>query len=410
LTQYKGWSDPDTLIANYISWMNTTSVGRVNYTVATRKLVSDWPVKADGFKYDQNTYLNVCNPDNGANCHMPDGANYLKFLTDNGICEALNAGTIDELWLMGGPFFGFEESILAGPNAYRYNAAPLLGTTCKKLMPIMGFSAKEGLPNMIHDFGHRTEGVMMRVNGSGWSQDSIENAWSKFGLVAEQSPSFGYSGCGSIHRPPNSGSAEYIYDTAATVNSFCDDFLGYPTLHTPSTVLKPIGCAAWGCTDIGYYRWWLQHLPKVPGFGADDKFADWWRYAIDPNQVFLTDRATCTTEYEGGWCQGVSDGSRGRCNVGEWATAGVATGSVQLNFRQPKTATSVTIYDRACDEQVTSGRLQLSDGTIMSFGALENTGITGTKLTFSSRQLSWVKVYIDSSTGGNPGIAEIVTQ
>ena len=120
--------------------------------------------------------------------------------------------------------------------------------------------------------------------------------------------------------------------------------------------------------------------------------------------------ATCSSELAGGWCQAVSDGSHGTCNVGEWSTNTLPTGWVQVNFKNPKTATSVTVFDRACDEQVLSGRVQLSDGTTMSFGALENTGTTGTKLTFSSRQVSWVKVYIDTSSGPNPGISEIVVQ
>ncbi|MGC4091205.1 MAG: carboxypeptidase-like regulatory domain-containing protein [Polyangiaceae bacterium] len=409
LTQHLGWDDPDTLFANYISWMKTTSNNRLNYTIATRKLVSDWPVKTDGFKYDQNTYLNVCDYEHGTNCHDPDSADIPKMLTDNQICEALNAGTIDELWLMGGPYFGTPESSLAGPKGYDYNGPWFDATTCNKLMPIMGFSYKEGLPNMIHDFGHRTEATMSRVMG-GWHEDSIANMWNRFGLVKAQSPSFNYAGCGSVHQPPNSAGAEYIYDIATPVNSFCDDFLGYPTVHTPSTVLKSTTCSAWGCTDIGYYRWWLQHLPKVAGFGPDDKLADWWRYAVDPNTVFLTDRNVCSSEYSGGWCQGVSDGTHGTCNNGEWATAGVSTGNVQVNFKSARTVSSVTIYDRACPERVLSGRLQLSDGTTFSFGALEDTGTTGTTLTFSSRSLTWVKVFIDSSDGGNPGIGEITVQ
>jgi hypothetical protein len=411
LTQYEGWDDPDTLINNYISWMKTASAGRVNYTIATRKLVNDWPVKLDGFKYNQTTYINGCNPNSGAGCHSPDDSDYLKFLNDNKICEAVNAGTVDELFIMGGPFFGFNESRLTGPKAYFYNGYALEGSTCQKLLPMMGFNYQAGFPNMVHDFIHRTESTMSRVYGS-WEENSLVNNWDKFALNAAQSPSIGFSGCGGAHWTPTSTLAggEYIYDTQGPVNSYCDDFLNYPNLHTPSTVLKPIGCSAWGCSDIGFYQWWLQHMPKAPGFGSDDKLADWWRYAIDPSEVFLTDRATCSSELDAGWCQAVSDGSHGTCNVGEWSTATVPTGSVQVNFRLPKTATSVTVYDRACDEQVLSGRVQLSDGTTMSFGALENTGTTGTKLTFSSKQISWVKVYIDSSSGPNPGISEIVVK
>jgi hypothetical protein len=68
----------------------------------------------------------------------------------------------------------------------------------------------------------------------------------------------------------------------------------------------------------------------------------------------------------------------------------------------------VTIYDRACDEQVLSGHVEFSDGSAsIPFGALENSGANGTTLTFAAKTLSWVKVVIDQSSGGNPGLGEI---
>jgi hypothetical protein len=36
-------------------------------------------------------------------------------------------GEIDEIWLFGGPYFGFYESRMAGPGAFWCNAPPLPG-------------------------------------------------------------------------------------------------------------------------------------------------------------------------------------------------------------------------------------------------------------------------------------------
>jgi hypothetical protein len=408
LSQYEGWQDPATLATQYRDWLKATN-SRVNYTISTTKVVNAWPTKEDAFVYNQTSYL-ACMA-NKATCHMPDASDYLKILNDYQLCQAVNAGTIDEVWMFGGPYFGFAESRLAGPNGYWLNSDPVVGSACGKLLPVMGFNYERPYELMVHDLGHRTESVMGRVYG-GWTENSLANNFNKFGLVRVQSPSYGYSGCASIHYTPTatgtSDAETYIYNNQGPNGSFCDDFLTYPDLPA-SPVVKSTGCSAWGCTEIGYYQWWFQHLPKVPGFGADRKFADWWRYVIDPNQVFLTDFATCSSEYMGGWCQGVSDGTHGTCNAGEWATAGVSTGWVQVSFPAKKVS-SVTLYDRACPEQVLSGRVQLSDNTTLTFGALEDTGATATKLTFTSRTLSWVKVYIDSSSGGNPGIGEIVVQ
>ena len=60
-------------------------------------------------------------------------------------------------------------------------------------------------------------------------------------------------------------------------------------------------------------------------------------------------------------------------------------------------------------EDVSSFAKYLGDSSAnIAFGALENTGMTGTKLSFAAKTLTWVKVVIDQSSGGNPGIGEIV--
>jgi hypothetical protein len=260
---------------------------------------------------------------------------------------------------------------------------------------------------MVHDMMHRTEATMSRVYGS-WAQNRMANNFDKFGLVAAQSPSFGYSGCGSAHWSPTSTS-DYDYANPNPVSSYSDDFFNYPNLKLPETALKTITCSAWGCDELAYYRYFLQHLPKANGTGADGKFNDWWRYVVKPNDVLLSDVATCSSEYAAGWCNKVVDGVHGSCNDGEWATASLPTGWAKVALPTARSVSSVTIYDRACDEQVLAGHLEFSDGSAsIAFGALENSGVTGTTLTFPAKTLSWVKVVIDDSSGGNPGLGEIV--
>jgi len=124
---------------------------------------------------------------------------------------------------MGGPWFGFWESQLAGPNAFDYNSPPLTGTTCNKLLPIMGFSSERTINEAVHDYMHRTEATMSHVYGS-WEENRLQTNWDRFGLVAAQSPSFGFSGCGTAHYAP-SATQDYSYDNATPVLSLCDDFL-----------------------------------------------------------------------------------------------------------------------------------------------------------------------------------------
>jgi Carboxypeptidase regulatory-like domain len=407
LSAYKNWEEPNQLVDRFKRSIQSMTNGRVKYNVVKTTTINAFPVKADGFQYTQASYL-ACLADS-TQCHAADTANVLAMLSSQGICSAVNAGTTDELWLFGGPYFGTYESQLTGPKAFTYNSPPLEGSTCNKLLPIMGFNYERSLAEMVHDTMHRTEATLSRVYGN-WAENSLANNWDRFALIAAQSPSFGYSGCGTAHFAPNSTS-DYDYSDPNPVSSFCDDFFNYPTLKTPSTALKTITCSAWGCDELAYYRYFFQHLPKAAGTGTDGKFNDWWRYVAKPNDVFLTDPASCSSEYTAGWCNNVLDGIHGQCNVGEWATASLPTGFAQVNFPSAKSITSVTVFDRACDEQVLAGHLEFSDGSAkISFGALENTGTTGTKLSFAAKSLSWVKVVIDQSSGANPGLGEIVAQ
>jgi hypothetical protein len=285
LSASMGWSNPHDLIEQYKNWFTTTTNGRVSFDVTIVAERDEYPAKVDGFRYTSESYL-ACWNDRSL-CHMPDNVDYNQLLAAEGGCEKVNAGLIDEIWVFGAPYFGYWESTLAGPNAYWYNSSPVTGTTCQKLLPIMGFSYERGLAEMIEDFHHRTESTMSRVYG-GWQENRMDHNWDKFALVAAQSPSFGYSGCGSAHYPPNA-TQDYQWDNASVAQTFCDDFLGYPNLHEPSSVLRPITCAEWGCNQVGYQTWWYRHVPAADGVGPDGKFNDWWKYLVDPNAVFLTD-------------------------------------------------------------------------------------------------------------------------
>ncbi|MFZ5895144.1 MAG: carboxypeptidase-like regulatory domain-containing protein [Myxococcota bacterium] len=405
LSVYKGWDDPAQLADQFRRSFESMTHGRVKYNIVKSKILNDFPVKEDGFDYTGASYLNCLA--NTANCHAADTANYLSILSSEGVCNAVNAGSVDELWIFGGPYFGFYESRLTGPKAFEYNSPPLGGSTCNKLLPIMGFNYERQLGEMVHDMLHRTEATMARVYGS-WSQNRTATNWDRFGLIAAQSPNFGYSGCGTAHYAPNSTS-DYDYANTRSISSNCDDFYNYPNLRSPAP-LSSVTCSAWGCEELGYYRYFFQHLPKAGGIAPDTKFSDWWRYLMSPNDVFLTEpTVTCSSEYASGWCQKVIDGVKGSCNDGEWSTASLPTGWVKIQFPSARAVSSLSVYDRACDERVLAGHLEFSDGSAnIAFGALENTGTSGTTLTFPTKNLSWVKLVIDQSSGVNPGIGEIV--
>lgn len=291
LSQRLKWNDPVDMTRSAIEFFKRASRGRVSYSIArTSVITSAWPQKEDGFRYNETGYLAVIS--DTAKPHEPDSLDYLKILNDQSldVCGSVNRGEIDELWMYGGPWFGFFESALAGPRAYFYNGAPITDTTCNHLLPIMGLNMREGLANAVHIFGHRMEATMTKAYGD-WEQNRAYHNWDRFGLAKAQSPDFTYSGCSSMHFTPN-GTQEYQYDRPDPTDSNCEDFLNYPNLSVPSAVTTPIGCDAWACDAAKYYGFWFEHLPFFADCAPDGIASDWWRLFVEPD-LALSPVETC---------------------------------------------------------------------------------------------------------------------
>ncbi|GIV89148.1 MAG: hypothetical protein KatS3mg055_1666 [Chloroflexus sp.] len=250
LSDYLHWNEHTDLTQGTADFFRQVTNGTLNYEVVYTTIVTDgWPQKIDGFRYTE------------------------------------------EVWIYNGPGFGFYESTLVGPNAYWYNSPPVPGPhTCNRLIPIMGPSPERGLDSAIHNFGHRTEATMTRVYGS-WQQNRTSHNWERFALVKALSPDYFYSGCGTIHYPPN-GVTDYDYGNTFAVLSNCDDSANYPNLGNPSNTAIPVTCSRWGCDHLDYLRFWFRHLPSNTGCGPDGVTNNWWKYFSTPT-LALTPSALC---------------------------------------------------------------------------------------------------------------------
>lgn len=270
LHEERGWQNPVALEQTYINDVRQASGGYVNYQISDRQDVDGFPAKTDGYFYDYGAYIACLS--NHSSCHQPEMADYLKILTDFDVCGKRNRGEIDEIWIWGGPEFGFWESALAGPNGFWYNSSPLAGSNCQKQLPIMGFSYERGVSEMLEDLGHRTESVMRQVYGSWEAQPT--HAWNRFSLLDKDRP--GEAACGNIHFGPNSTS-DYDWSNTRSVSSSCEDWLNYPIL---TGAKEQLNCSRWGCGGYGFKKWWFNHLPRYTG-KTDGKWNNWWRYILD---------------------------------------------------------------------------------------------------------------------------------
>jgi len=260
LSEYENWNDPQALEASYSSTLNQLSNGYANFQIVDRVDANSFPDLNDGFIYTESSYLSCLA--NSQNCHDPWLVNYLKILSDNQVCEKVNSGEIDELWLWGGPWFGYYEAEMTGPDAFNTNSPPLLGSSCTKNLHIMGFSYERGLSEMLEDFGHRFEGTMTHV----FTNNTID-FWTNF---------TSHSACGTVHIPPN-GTTDYDWSNTNQTESSCEDYANYPTLTTQT---QTFGCERWGCTGLGWKEFWLNHIPKVAST-TSGTWDNWWKYVFD---------------------------------------------------------------------------------------------------------------------------------
>ncbi len=292
LSEYLGWNRHTDLTQETVEFFRRITGGMLNYEIVYTTVVTDgWPRKIDGFRYSEAEYLGVIR--GTVPPHTPDNVDYNAIVNSPvfDICGRANRREIDEVWIYNGPWFGFYESTLVGPNAYFYNSPPVSGPhMCNRLIPIMGPSPERGLDSAIHNFGHRVESTMTKVYGS-WEQNRTAHNWERFALVRALSPNYSYSGCGNIHYPPN-GSRDYDYANTATVLSNCDDFAQYPNLSNPLDVVTPITCSHWNCDHLGFLEFWFRHIPAKQGCGSDTVANNWWKYMSIP-ELALNPSSAC---------------------------------------------------------------------------------------------------------------------
>ncbi len=274
LTVSQGWENPQTLAAQYAADMSTASHGAITYQVVDFDTVDAFPEKADGFTYTEAEYLYcIAHETTPGACHTPDRVDYAKIFTDNDICSRVESGEIQEVWLFGGPYFGYHESTMSGNGAFPAHDAPVV-FPCSKRFMTMGFNYNAGVTNMLHDFGHRVDATIHYIQQNQPAGSPL--VWDQWGAFDMVSP--GKAGCGSNHVPPN-GEAEYDYANPRTVQSNCASWDLYPNAPGASV---PTSCSAWGCTERGFLMWKLSHVPHNEGTNGTYQ-NDWWKYFVDYN-------------------------------------------------------------------------------------------------------------------------------
>lgn len=272
LTRLFGWNDPAVLARGYVDDLRRCSGGYLNYEIVER-IDADWyPVKRDGFSYDDESYLRAWGT---RTPHEPDAIDYEAQVRRFDLIARHDQGNFDEVWFFSFPFAGDYESTMAGPGAFWCNSPPVPNTGHgRRRFVIMAFNYERGVDCMLENFGHRTESIVSRV------YDNLsrgENMWQRFTRYDLVAP--GRAECGNVHFAPNS-TQDYDWGNPRPVVSFCDDWLTYPELPGRA---RTVTCAEWGNGDQReHHLWWLSHLPKAEG-ETGGVSNNWWRYVVDLN-------------------------------------------------------------------------------------------------------------------------------
>jgi hypothetical protein len=148
-------------------------------------------------------------------------ADYKRILDEHKVWTPIQSGYIHEVWLFGGPYFGFYESRMVGKGAFWCNAPGLEADSHRFV--VMGYNYERGVREMVHNFGHRCESILSMKYGSQNFQNLLyqqqptpppKNDFENFFLQK-----------GTVHRKP--GGPEYGQDEPAWVAALRPEWWPY---------------------------------------------------------------------------------------------------------------------------------------------------------------------------------------
>lgn len=284
LIEWLKGTDPEQASRILADVVREASWGYINYEIVDVIRVDGFPAKADGFRYDEATYLEARH----SKKWQPATVSYRALFEENGLLRRCREEGITEVWLWGADGFHFDEFAGFIPNRYArfgptdnpwlyrpYDIPEELGRTTW----VMGFNVEVGPDNMLHSYTHRVESMAALALADGmWDTKRRRDPWNVFSSLEMDHPGRP-SQVGNCHVPPN-GQSGYDYDNPRTVDSGAHLWWRYPDLRGAP---RPVSSAAWGHTHFGYQKWLLERVPKFPGH-TEHGYNNWWTYIANTDE------------------------------------------------------------------------------------------------------------------------------
>jgi hypothetical protein len=157
------WNRTDDLIPDYIEAIGRVSQDILKFHVVEKLVVSEFPFLVDGSQYTETTFIGALADDSSA-LRDADGrylfADYDRIIQQFDLIQKAESEQSDEIWMFGGPYFGFYESRMVGRDAFWCNG-PGMERDCRRFV-IMGFNYERDVKEMVHDYGHRAENILAK--------------------------------------------------------------------------------------------------------------------------------------------------------------------------------------------------------------------------------------------------------
>jgi hypothetical protein len=228
------WNRSDDLIPKYIEAMRKASQDILAYEVVEKLDVPEYPVLMDGRQYIDTTFTEVLADSTSALRDAKGNyllADYDQIIQKFDILQKIKDAQIDEVWMFGGPYFGFYESRMVGRDAFWCNG-PAIEQDCRRFV-IMGFNYERDVKEMVHDYGHRAESLLAKHFGSETYLRKLYRQGSTY------APSNAYeqflADLGTVHRKP--GGEEYGQDEFAWLAAMQPEW--WPPTIDPNLVVVP---------------------------------------------------------------------------------------------------------------------------------------------------------------------------
>lgn len=201
--------------------------------------------------------------------YRPD---YNKILTDLNICNYVENLGVKQVWMWGYHYGDIEpnESNMAGPygdisNSQRIPDMPV----CTKTYVLYNYNYEREAGSAVHDHMHQFENIFDYLDPAGGL------FWGLF--VRPYGDTTKVNNCGWTHMPPNT-TVSYNYGNNTLLPTRCEDWKPDQT-----GTVQNLSCTRWGCTEIGFFRWWMQNMPgKNNGLSYQGKpLRNWWDATYD---------------------------------------------------------------------------------------------------------------------------------